>query len=76
MQKFFNNSKNQGKEESIKTIGGTSEQKTEDKKDLDKNLEIKKEEDTRSEKYLNDYQYARAFDLIKGLNITNQSKSK
>lgn len=66
MQKFFNNSKVQRKKQSFKT----------DKVAINIDIKEKEIKEIMSEKYLTDYQYARAFDLIRGLNIIKQFQYK
>ncbi len=63
LDKFAKNSRNQRKNFSIKSKTKEIEKQTKPKEDS-------------SEQYLTDYQYARAFDLIQGLNIVNSLEEK
>ncbi len=75
LEKFTNNSRNQRKKLSItQEIKEKDKEKMSDWQDVDKTKSIKKPVEDRSEQYLSDYQYARAFDLIKGLNIVKAYK--
>jgi carboxyl-terminal processing protease len=75
VQKFFNSSKKQRKDSS--TLDKKTENSQDGAKSKKETNEAKKDNiDNRSESYLKDYQYSRAFDLLQSLNITNPIQQK